>query len=114
MVVEIRMIRWMCGYTRLDRIRNVVVRERVGAAPLEDKLRDTRLIWFGHVKIRGVDAPVRRSEAIDLSHYRIGRGCPKMSWNEIIRSDMKFMGLTEDMAQDKNMWRSRIKIVEHR
>ena len=38
---------------------------------------------------------------IDLSHYRRGRGCPKMSWNEVIRSDMKFMGLTEDMAQDR-------------
>jgi len=28
MVAEMRMIRWMCGYTRLDRIRNVVIRER--------------------------------------------------------------------------------------
>ena len=72
MVVEMRMIRWMCGYTRLDRIRNVVIREQVGVAPLEDKLRETRLRWFGHVKRR-------RCEAIDLSHYRRGRGRPKMS-----------------------------------
>ena len=49
MVAEMRMIRWMCGYTRLDRIRNVVIRERVGVAPLEDTLRETRLRWFGHV-----------------------------------------------------------------
>ena len=28
MVVEMRMIRWMCGYTRLDRIRNIVIGER--------------------------------------------------------------------------------------
>jgi len=32
MVAEMRMIRWMCGYTRLDRIRNMVFRERVGVA----------------------------------------------------------------------------------
>ena len=37
-----------------------------------------------------------------------------MSWNEVIRSDMKFMGLKEDMAQDRNLGRSRIKIIDHR
>jgi len=43
MVAKMRMIRWMCTYTRLDRIRNVVIRERVGVAPLEEKLRENRL-----------------------------------------------------------------------
>ena len=104
----------MCGYTRLDKIRNVVVRGQVRVAPLEDKLRETRLRWFGHVKRRSVNAPMRRGEAIDLSHYKRGRGRLKMSWNEVIRSDMKFMGLTEDMAQDRNMWRARIKIADHK
>ena len=61
-----------------------------------------------------VNAPVRRCEKISLSHYRRGRGRPKMSWNEVIRSDMKITGVTEDMTQDRNLWRSRIKIVEHR
>ena len=27
MVAETRMIQWMCGYTRLDKIRNVAIRE---------------------------------------------------------------------------------------
>ena len=93
----------MCGYTRLDRIRNVVIIERVAVAPLEGKLRETRLRWFGHVKRRSVDAPVRRCEAINLLHYRRGRGRPKTSWNAVIKSDMKCLGLTDDMAQDKNM-----------
>jgi len=108
------MIRWMCGYTRLDRIRNVMIREQVGVAPLEDKLRETRLRWFGHVKRRSVDTPVRRCEPIDLLYCRRGRGHPKMSWNEVIRSDMRFMGLTDDMEQDRNLWRSRIKIEDHK
>jgi len=43
MVPEMRMIRWMCRYTRLDRVRNVMIRERVGVAPLEEKMRETRL-----------------------------------------------------------------------
>ena len=39
MVVEMRMIKWMCGYTRRDRIRNGVIRNLVKVAPIEDKMR---------------------------------------------------------------------------
>jgi len=67
------------GYTRLDRIRNVVIRERVGVAPLEDKLRETRLRWFRHVKRRSVSAPVRSSKVIEFLQCRRGRGRPKTS-----------------------------------
>jgi len=102
MVAEMRMIRWMCGYTKLDRIRNVLFRERVGVVPLQEKLRETRLRWFRHVKRRSVGTLVRRCEAIHLLDCRRGRGRPKMSWNVVIRSDMKSLGLTEDMAQDRN------------
>jgi len=52
MVAEIRMIRWMCGYTRTDRISNGVIRDLVKVAPIEDKPREVRLRWFGHVKRR--------------------------------------------------------------
>jgi len=92
----------------------VVIRERVGVAPLEDKLRETRLRWFGHVRKSSINAPMRRCEMINLSHCRRGRGRPKVSWSKVIRSNLKSIGLTEDMAQDRNLWRSRIKVVDHR
>ena len=109
---EMRMIRWMCGYTRLDSIRNVVIRERVGVV-LEDKLRETRLRWFEHLR-RSINAPVRRCETINLLHCRRGRGRLKLSWSEVITSDLKSIGLTEDIAQDRNLWRSTIKVVDHK
>jgi len=37
MVAETRMIKWMCEYVRLDRIKNKVITEKVGVAPIEDK-----------------------------------------------------------------------------
>ncbi|KAG5601412.1 hypothetical protein H5410_032782 [Solanum commersonii] len=49
-VAEMRMLRWMCGHTRSDKIRNEVIREKVGVASMVDKLREARLRWFGHVK----------------------------------------------------------------
>jgi len=82
----------MCGFTKLDKTKNVVIRERVGVAPLEEKMREARLRWFWHVKRKSVDTPVRRGEAINLLHCRRRRRRPKMSWNEVIRSNMKFMG----------------------
>jgi len=50
---------WICGYTRLDRIRNMVIRE-VGVAPIEEKMRESRLRWFGYVRRRSANELVRR------------------------------------------------------
>ena len=58
-VAEIRMLRWMSGHTRMNRIRNEVIRSKVGVALIEDKVRQGRLRWFGHVQRRPLEAPVR-------------------------------------------------------
>ena len=76
-----RMLRWMCGYTRIDRISNGVIRDLVKVGPLEDKLREIRLRWFGHVK-SNVDAPVRRCERINIPEGKRRRGQPKKSLDE--------------------------------
>jgi len=39
MVTDMRMSRWMCGYMRMDRIRNEVIRNLVKVPPIEDKMR---------------------------------------------------------------------------
>jgi len=41
--VEMRMICWICGNTRLDKIRNKVIRDKIGEIFIEDKIRDVRL-----------------------------------------------------------------------
>ncbi|KAH0462810.1 hypothetical protein IEQ34_010385 [Dendrobium chrysotoxum] len=61
-VAEMRMLRWMSGFTLRDRIRNEHIREKVGVAPVEDKIRESRLRWFGHIKWRPSDDPVRKVE----------------------------------------------------
>ncbi|VFQ79479.1 unnamed protein product [Cuscuta campestris] len=80
---EMRMLRWMCGKTRLDRILNEVIRRQVGMAPVEDKLREARLRWFGHVRRRDADAPVRRCERITVIGGSRGRGGPRKNWKEV-------------------------------
>ncbi|PHT33217.1 hypothetical protein CQW23_29554 [Capsicum baccatum] len=108
-VAEIRMLRWMCGLTRGDRVRNETIREKVGVTPVEYKMREVRLRWFGHVMRRGMDAPVRRCERLPLDGFRRGRGRPKKYWGEVIRRDMEQLQLTEDMTLDRKIWRTRIR-----
>ena len=45
-ITEMRMLRWMCGKTRKDKVRNEDIRRQVGIVPIEDKLRENRLrVW---------------------------------------------------------------------
>ena len=103
----------MCGYTRMDKISNGVIRDLVKVAPIEDKMRETRLRWFGHVK-RSVDAPVRRCEMINISKGKRGRGQPKKSLDEVIREDLKVIGMTDDLSRDIKLCLDRIRIMDRR
>ncbi|XP_070046635.1 uncharacterized protein [Nicotiana tomentosiformis] len=99
-------------HIRKNRIRSEVVRNKVGVASVEDELRESRLRWFGHVKRRDIDAPVRRCERLSMEGPRKGRGRPKKYWGEVVRQDMSLLQLTEDMTHDRKVWRSRIRVVD--
>jgi len=43
-----------------------------------------------------------------------GRGRPKKSLEEVVREDLRVVGLTEDMAQDRRLWWDRIKVSDCR
>jgi hypothetical protein len=42
-VAEMWMLRWICGHTRKDRIRNDDIRNKLGVAPIQEKLVQHRL-----------------------------------------------------------------------
>lgn len=42
-VSEMKMLRWMCGVTRLDKIRNEYVRGSLGVRDIADKMQESRL-----------------------------------------------------------------------
>lgn len=47
-VAEMRMLKWICGYTRRDKIMNENIQDKMGVASV-DKMRKARLRWFEHV-----------------------------------------------------------------
>ena len=57
----------MCGHTRKDRIWNDVILEKIGVAPIEEKMTENHLRWFGHVQRRPQEEPVRRVDNMIFS-----------------------------------------------
>jgi hypothetical protein len=72
-----------------DRVRNEDIRDRVGVAPIEEKLVQHRLRWFGHVQRRPPEAPVRSGVLDRVGSVRRGRGRPKLTWEEAVKRDLK-------------------------
>ena len=51
---------------------------------------------------------------INIPEGKRGRGRPKKSLDEVIREDLKVVGVTEDLAQGRRLWWTRIKILDRR
>jgi len=111
-VAEMRMLRWMSGKTRHDRIMNDTIRERVGVAPIVEKLVENRLRWFGHVERRPVGAVVRKVDQMEESHVKRGRGRPKKTIRETIRKDLEVNELDSNLVYDRTLWRNLIHVAD--
>ena len=51
-VVEIRILRWMCGVIKLDRIRNERIRGTTKVGELSKKVQEGRLKWYRYERRR--------------------------------------------------------------
>ena len=77
--------------------------ERVGVAPIVEKLVENRLRWFKHVERRPVDAVVRRVDQIEKSHVKRGRGRPKKTIRETNRKDLEVNKLDSNLVYDRTL-----------
>ena len=48
-VNEMKMLRWICGVTRKDKIKYEYIREAVGVANISNIVTERLLMWFGNV-----------------------------------------------------------------
>ncbi len=58
---EMRILKQISGNTR---IRNEEIQLKIGVAPIDEKMREGHLGWFGHVQRKAMNAPMRKSELI--------------------------------------------------
>ena len=103
-VAEMRMLRWMCGVTKRDRIRNNLIRGTVKVTEVSKKLQERRLQWFGHVMRRGDDFPCKRVMNMEVPGTR-RRGRPRMRWRDSVNRDMRERNVNEGLVHDRRRWR---------
>jgi hypothetical protein len=111
-VAEMCMLRWICGHTRIDRVRNDDIRERLGVAPVEEKLVQHRLRWFGHMQRRPVGAPTRNGVIRRTGNKKRGRGRPNLIWEESVKRDLNDWCITKELALDRSEWKLAIHVSE--
>jgi hypothetical protein len=110
-VAEMRMLRWIYGHTRRDRVRNDDIRERLGVAPVE-KLVQYRLRWFGHMQWRPTDAPICNGVIRRTSNKKKGRERSNLTREEFVKRDLKDWCITKELALDRREWKLAIHMPE--
>ena len=103
-VAEMRMLRWMCGVTKMDKIRNERIRGTTKVGEITKKVQERRLKWYGHVMRREEHYVGRRAMVMKVQGRR-KRGRPKRRWLDKVKDDIKEKGLSADDVYDRATWR---------
>ncbi|KAL7229474.1 hypothetical protein ACSBR2_008059 [Camellia fascicularis] len=107
-VVEIRMLRWMCGKTRKYRVRNEYIREWIEVVSIEDKLRENKLRWLGHMQRRPTEPVLKRCDTVMVDDSSREMGRPRLTWTSVVNRDMNLLNLTNEMTLDRVECRRKI------
>ncbi|EYC26065.1 hypothetical protein Y032_0011g1540 [Ancylostoma ceylanicum] len=86
--VEVKMLHWMAGATRFDRVCSQDVRKRFGVAAITDKFRESRFRWYGHVLRADKDTVGEICLDLVLSTKRL-KGRPKQRWLNTLTAELK-------------------------
>ena len=92
-VAEMRMLRWMSGATRKDKIRNECIRGTVKVGPMSRKIQESRLRSFGHVERRSKDYVGKRVRRLEVPGKRKIRR-PKLRWRDRVVKYLREKGWT--------------------
>ena len=111
-VAEMRMLRWMSGVTKLDRIRNERINRGTSkVGEISKKVQESRLKWYGHVLRREDEYVGKRVMAMEVPRKK-RRGRPKRRWLDSIGNDLSERELSRDDAQDRARWRRLIRHID--
>ena len=99
-----RMLRYMAGVRWQDRISSEEVAKRCGLKEIQEKIRQRRLQWYGHVRREEEGGVLRLVEEMEVPGQRkVGR--PKKTWKEAVQQNLKVLGVDEKIALDRRSWR---------
>ena len=103
-VAEMKMLRFIMGVTRKDKIRNDCIRSTVKVERLEMKMTKGRLRWYGHVMRTDQEYVGRKMMEMELPRKR-RRGRPKRRFLDVVKEDMGEVSAKETDFEDRKVWR---------
>ena len=103
--IEMCMLWWTRGKTRLDHVRNVDIWKETHMYPMAELLGEKRLKWFGHVQRRDKDDATRKILQMTVDGKR-NQGTPKLRWRDLVKEDMARNQMTTEMAEDRKHCRA--------
>ena len=109
-VFEMRCLRDMMGVTRMDRVRNDVIRQRTGVeTQLATRVDRNVLRWFGHVERMDNDTLLKRVLNAKVDG-RWARGRPRLGWMDGVKNALQEKGMdvveAKERARNRNEWRA--------
>lgn len=106
--VEMDYLRRSSRTSRLERVRNEEIRNRMSAREtIIERIEKRSLIWFGHL-LRMDETRWPKRVFSWKPPGRNKRGRPRKSWSEGVTRAMRDRDLQEDMTRDREVWRQRL------
>ena len=91
----------MCGKRMHDGVPSTELRDRLGIKNISSVLQRNRLRWFGHVQRKPDSDWTKRCMEYPKLSGPNGKGRPKMTWMELINTDLRDLGKCEEDAADR-------------
>jgi hypothetical protein len=91
----------------MDKVQNKHTRGSMKVTPINGKIKEARMKWYGHVMRRDDDHIVRKT--LDIQENRRGRGRPHPTWRVTVEKDMREQNLEQSTVQDRRSWRLMIR-----
>ena len=104
---EMSMLHWMSHATFKDRIPSKNLLTKYDLLPGRRIVQRNRLCWFGHVMRMDNDNWVEKCMTLKV-YGRRNPGRSKKTWEQVIASDLRELGVTRSLAQDRLNWRKTI------
>jgi hypothetical protein len=70
-------------------------------APVEEKLVQHHLRWFGHMQRRPTETPIHNGVIRSIGSTKKDRGRPNLTWEESVKRDLEDWCITKELALDR-------------
>lgn len=106
-IEDIRMLRCMCGHIR---VKKKDIAQKVYMTEISDKIKKSRLRWFGHVVRRPRHVAAHKYNNLLVKRVKRGRGKLKSTWKKLVVRDLRTLDVKTDLVQKRFKWKCKIHI----